>query len=351
MSRETLNWLNTMCLVGDTDKRNKAWHYRETEQGAEPNHYPGAIPVADVRRRLFDWTPQAISPMSAPMVEITEHGVDSYTIVDTNRQMIVRPRRALSEDDPGAILGVFKSGYKVHDFDEWLIRNVESILDDGLHVSAAGLLREGAQAWVEVSVPENIVTPEGVEFRPNLLAATSLDGSIATGYGRTVQLTVCDNTLAVARSEQGQKIKFKHTANSLNRITEAREALAIVHTIADEFAAEVAQLTNTTVTDAQWAEFLTETLGAVPVEKGRSRTLAVNKRAELEQYYRYDDRVKTWTGTAFGVLQAVNTFTHHGGIVRGMSRPMRNADRAITGGVDKLDGETLAVLDKVLTAV
>ena len=32
-----------------------AWHYRVEEQGEESNHYPGPIPLADVRRRLFSW--------------------------------------------------------------------------------------------------------------------------------------------------------------------------------------------------------------------------------------------------------------------------------------------------------
>lgn len=357
MSRETLEWLNVMTLIGDTDARagkswhqgaGQAWHYRESMQGAEANHYPGAIPVEDVRRRLFGWTPRAISPMVAEYVEMTAEGVETIRISDDQRQMIVRPRGALSEDDPGAILGTFKAGYKVHDFDEWLIRNVESILDDGLHISAAGLLREGAQAWVEVSVPESIVTPEGVEFRPNLLASTSLDGSLATGYGRTVQLTICDNTLSIARAEKGQKIKFKHTTNSLNRIGEAREALAIVHTIADEFADEVKTLTNTTVTDAQWGAFL-DSLAPIPAEKGRSRTMATSKRAELEQLYRYDDRCAPYAGTAFGVLQSVNTWQAHHSIVRGMSRPQRNAANAIEGKVDTMDAETLNTLGKVLT--
>ena len=47
-----------------------------------------------------------------------------------------------------------------------------NILDDDLSISSAGLLRGGAVAWVEVSVPESITTPEGVVFRPNLLATT-----------------------------------------------------------------------------------------------------------------------------------------------------------------------------------
>ena len=53
MSRETLQHLNTNTLIGNTDARGTAWHYRAEEQGAETNHYPGPIPVRDVERRLF----------------------------------------------------------------------------------------------------------------------------------------------------------------------------------------------------------------------------------------------------------------------------------------------------------
>ncbi|NKR23343.1 DUF932 domain-containing protein, partial [Rhodococcus hoagii] len=59
------------------------------------------------------------------------------------------------------------------------------------------MLRQGGQAWVEVSVPETLHDDRaGFGYRPNLLAATSLDGSLATTYGRTVTATVCDNTMA-----------------------------------------------------------------------------------------------------------------------------------------------------------
>ena len=55
MSTETAQWLNTMTLIGNTDHRGTAWHYRAELQGDEPNHYPGPVPVADVERRLFSW--------------------------------------------------------------------------------------------------------------------------------------------------------------------------------------------------------------------------------------------------------------------------------------------------------
>ena len=55
MSRETIEHLNTNVLIGNTDQRGHAWHYRAEEQGDESNHYPGAIPIEDVQRRLFHW--------------------------------------------------------------------------------------------------------------------------------------------------------------------------------------------------------------------------------------------------------------------------------------------------------
>ena len=55
MSRETLRHLNTNTLIGNTDARGTAWHYRAEDQGAESNHYAGPIPVGDVERRLFIW--------------------------------------------------------------------------------------------------------------------------------------------------------------------------------------------------------------------------------------------------------------------------------------------------------
>jgi hypothetical protein len=84
--------------------------------------------------------------------------------------------------DDATVMGVFGSGYVRHQYSEWLLTTVADLLDDDLAISSAGLLRGGAVAWVEVSVPETIRTPEGVAFRPTLLSTTSFDGSMATTY-------------------------------------------------------------------------------------------------------------------------------------------------------------------------
>jgi phage/plasmid-like protein (TIGR03299 family) len=338
MSRETISWLNLNTLVGQTAKRGNAWHYKAEEQGEQSNHYVGAIPVEDVERRLFHWEAQS-APVEATL--LTADGVQR--IVDTERQAIIRP-------DLGTILGVFKSGYQIHSYKTWLLDNVATILDDDLQISSAGLLKGGAVAWVEVSVPDSIETPEGVTFRPNLLNTTSLDGSLATTHKRTVTATVCDNTLALALSEKGQQVKIKHSSKSLTRVGEVREALQIVHTIADEFAAQVAKLCAATVTDKQWRSFLE---AHVPIEagvEGRGTTLAQNKRDALTGLWKNDNRVSPWKNTAFGVLQADNTYRHHVQTVRGGERVERNNLNALTGQVDKDDRQVLDTLRKVLVS-
>jgi phage/plasmid-like protein (TIGR03299 family) len=217
-------------------------------------------------------------------------------------------------------------------------------------VSSAGLLRGGAVAWVEVSVPDNIATPEGVEFRPNLLATTSFDGSIATTFKRTVTDVVCDKTRELALAERGQQVKIKHSRQSQAKLAPAREALAIVHSLGDEFAAEVAALCAIAVTDEQWKEFLDHHV-PVPTDTsaGRARTLADTKRQQLTELYTDDPWVAPWAGTAHGVLQAVNTYEHHLSTVRGFTRSERNMLRTVTGDFGKLDRSTLATLRTVLT--
>ena len=337
MSQETTEWLNKNTLIGFTDRRGTAWHYRAAEQGGEPNHYPGPVPVEAVERRLFGWDAVA-GPLWTTI--ITAEG--TTPIDDPSRQVIVRP-------DTGTVLGVFATGYKIHQYREWLLTKVANLLDDDLAIGSAGLLRGGAVGWVSVEVPESISTPEGVTFRPNLLACTSLDGSLATTFQRVVTNVVCDNTMSIALSERGQRVKIKHSRHSDLKIAKARDALALVHTIAGEFAAEVKALCETTVTDRQWKQFLDAHV-PLPADEGRSRTIAGNKRSALERLYTHDLRVAPWAGTAWGVVQAVNTYTHHEGVVRGAGRAERNMLRAVTGETDSLDRGTLDTLRAVLAA-
>jgi phage/plasmid-like protein (TIGR03299 family) len=204
MSKETYEDLNVNTLIGFTDKRGHAWHYRADLQSAEPNHYPGPVPVEAVRRRLFHWDPESWEvytrkpgPFSLDIAELLAQPDDDAMLAyvlgaaglrhQENRQAITRPDTELT-------MGIFTEDYRPHPYDRWLLTTVANILDDELRIGSAGLLKNGAVAWVSVETEDNVRLPEGAEFRPYLLATTSLDGSLSTTFGRKVTNVVCDNT-------------------------------------------------------------------------------------------------------------------------------------------------------------
>lgn len=344
MSRETFEWLNTQTLIGFTGKRGNAWHYRSDMQGDESNHYDGPVPIADVQRRLFDW--QAVEmPVMVPSPALS---------VDQNGQALwipggeLRPvdgRKAIVRSDNGAVMGIFSDGYQPHQYSEWLIDNVANILDADLSIGSAGLLKGGAVAWVSVEVPDSITTPEGVEFRPNLIATTSFDGTIATTYKRVVTNVVCDNTMALALAENGQQFKVRHSSRSMSRLTDARQALAVVHSIAEEFEREVKELCAVSFSDMTFerlVDFLVPLKNADGTPKeGRGATMAEKKRNTLWNLWVSDQRVHPWQGTAFGAWQALNTYDHHFGNVKEESRPARNMLRAIDGKGENSDRDAV----------
>jgi phage/plasmid-like protein (TIGR03299 family) len=357
MSQETMKWLNSNTLIGYTDKRGSAWHYRADLQAIELNHYPGPVPVEDVRRRLFSWKAESRAVYvqkpthgemdTAHLLTQPDHDAMLSYVLDTLGLQHQPDRQAIARSDNDHVMGIFTDGYEKHPYDEWLLTTVANILDSDLHIGSAGLLRGGAVAWVSVEMAENVRLPEGVEFRPFLLATTSFDGSLSTTFGRKVTNVVCDNTHGIAMSERGQKIKIRHSRHSRLKLTEARQALHVVHEITSDFAAEVTRLCNIDISDAAWAAFL-DAHAPLPETTGRSRTMAERKRETLTRLYDHDQRVAPWRGTGWGVLQAVNTYAHHEGIVRGAERAERNMLNAVTGRTDDLDQQTLGTLSAVL---
>jgi phage/plasmid-like protein (TIGR03299 family) len=275
------------------------------------------------------------------------------TYTDPTRKHVVRPGKSTADVETGPVLlGTFKQGYRIHDYDEWLIGNVEQILHTSageLQIGSSGLLRGGAVAWVQFETPETH-TVAGVDFRPFITAATSLDGSLATTYITGGQLVVCDNTLSAGLGSANSKYKVRHSSNSLGQIEVVRDALGLVFETTEDLMSEIYELANTSVSDRIWKRFLDE-VAKVPTTDGRSKTLAVNKREALEGLWATDARVAPWKGTAYGVVAAMNTYDQHLANVRNISRPERNALNMVKGEFEKNDAHTIATLNKVLAKV
>ena len=335
MSTETSEWLNQNVLIGFTEQRGEAWHYKASDQGAEANHYAGAIPIEDVRRRLFNWKAQAV-----PMW-VHREGHEATQV--PNRMAIVR-------DDTYEVLGVPSSSYVAHQYDEALLGKVSDLIDDSeLAIGSAGLLKGGAVAWVQIEMPENMQVA-GVEFRPHLLATTSFNGSIATTYKRVVTIVVCDNTRAAALSEDGQEYRVRHTANSQMVLSQARDALRIVFQLGESFTKEIKQLLDIKVTDTQFSNFVDRILPPVNTETPKTGLTKIEAdRAAYMNLWNNDPRVSPWKNTGFGVIQSVNTFRQHLRPTRGSTiRAERNMMDTLTGVTETKDREAV---NKLLTLV
>lgn len=338
MSAETIEWLQNNTRIGFTEKRGNAWHAARGVDGPAKNHFPGAIPVEEVRNLMA-------YPLGKGEITVTVMDLDGVHVIPHETQT------AVVRLDTGDVFGIFsREGYKIHQPEEWLVDNLDLILDGGLEIAGAGLLKGGRRAFVQAELPETREAAEGVKHRPFLTAATSHDGSMSTTYLTGTTVVVCDNTLSTALGEKGTgKVKIRHSRNSLNRVSEVRQNLGlVVEQAGDEFDAQVEALTSRYVSDSQWQAFLNEMI--LPKGKdleGRSKTMADNKMAELNRYWNYDERVAPWKNNAYGVLAAVNTYSHHSMSVKGATRAERNLDRMIGGEFDKLDRNTLALLDHV----
>lgn len=340
MSRETAQWLNTMTLIGDTDRRGTAWHYRADLQDGEGNHFAGAIPTDRISDLFRPW-----EPVEAPLYVEVPEGSGNYIQVDG--------RKAITpEGHPEAILGVFSSDFQIHGYDEWLHKGLTNLVDGDVHFSSAGLLMNGAVAWCELSVSETQVV-EGLDFKPHILAFTSVNGKFATTYKRAIQATVCDNTLSIAAAEKGETVKVRHSKYSRMKLQNARDALGIITGTAEAFVAEIEALSSQKVTDAQFGKVLDNLIPVSADDMSKmALTKAEGKRERIWAMYRNDMRCAPWTGTAFGVVQTFNTWSHHEKALRKSNgRDTVRAERNMLSAIDgTTDSETAAVMNALAVA-
>jgi phage/plasmid-like protein (TIGR03299 family) len=334
MSEESMDWLNTMTLIGFTAERGKAWHWRE---GAS-NHFEGAIPPEKIIELL-----NKAHAVERPV--FTAVGGDVFQIPE--RKAIVLPEMG------NHVAYIPTDDYQIHQYRETLFDKLNALVN-GVGFASAGLLKNGARAWVQLEKPSNDEAA-GIKYRAGLLAASSLDGSLATFFKPTGTFVVCDNTLAWAIGERvSDKVKVKHTRLSLATLQDSGQAIEALQRIAETMGYNIEAAARRVVTEAQFQAFL-EKLVPMPAhgEVGTFRgiTLAENKRADIANLYHNDERAAPWAGSALGVMQAVNTYNNHEATIRNAEhRAERVADNLVTGKIASLDSLAWETLNKVLVA-
>lgn len=344
MSEYTQQYRQENFKVGFCEDRGPSW-WGDVDN---ISHFAKAIPL-DVVTAELGWDPIQV-PMSFqhPLTGTAER----YAL-EGGPQVVLR-------SDTMEPIGFNAGGTKLFGLRDWFLKGPAEILDQSqneLGIGFIGLFKNGAQAAMQLELSETMTDAKsGVEYRPFLYAATSLDGSMLSQYGKGVTRMVCDNTFrAGVREAQNSGLWYgvRQTKNAQRNTLDARNALGIVAGMEDEVNAELHKMIETTVSPKQWDQFLT---AYVPIPEadantksgGRGFTTATKKRDEIEHLWQFDNRVSPWAGTAFGVSQAVTTWAQHYGVVRNAGRIERNKINMITGKADNVETEALNLLDKVL---
>jgi len=368
MSQETLEWLNANTMLGFTTHREKYahlgwgtnfneatgqneawWHQDGYEHG-----YPDAIPATEVERVLFNWTPIEVDVMFKRRDGITEDNMDARDGIGPFVWIPSTKSKGIMHPDTDYEFGIFGiDTYTIHEYRTWLLQNVDRIVDGEVGIASAGLLRNGGVAYVSFELPE-CVEVAGMDIRPLLLAATSIDGTKASTYKMATQLPICDNTLEVALQGDDGVFKVKHSSRSLGRLNDARDALGLLYKHTEDMVAFLDTLSNVDVTDAQFKQIVkaikdipepvTEMQkGKMVVTNQRAITIAENLHHDLNTMWKSDPRCKQWNGTLLGAFQTVNTWHNH-------DRPQndngveRVMNATVNGQIAKFDAEFFQII-------
>lgn len=239
-----------------------------------------------------------------------------HTPIYTNRdgKMVEDPNRRALVNVAGDVLNVTSPTYEIHQFSDVLLSNLNGLLDSSAHevqVAGAGLLNNGAVGWVQVQVPERVVRDDRIAS--TLTLASSHNGTLATSYRTGLFRFVCSNQIGALRRRGQSTYRLRHTRNSSLQFDDAREALGLLYKSADDAASQVETLVDQRVTDLEFERIVARLnpqptpIDGQPVS-ATATTRWENRRDTLRAMWTEDERVAPYRGTAWGVVQAFNTY-------------------------------------------
>ncbi len=272
-----------MILQGYADKRAAFW-----DQGVwneRPQTFAGAVPREEAEA-LFDFD---VAVLKEPYMSSDELGTTKLR----NRQVFVRT-------DTNTVVGVHGPRRKPANYTESLLNFSTELIGDDSGISSVGLLNQGEIAWIQVSL-RNTYGVDEATFQPYLAIADS--NSATGGAWRASQggtLILCSNTLRGFFGMAPKVVKKVHRGQPIT-IESAREQLELLHAHAQRFESLLDQLLHTEITSMQVDEFMTV------MEPDKS---AAQKRSKIMRTYLNNPSVRPFKGTAFGLIQAVNTNNH-----------------------------------------
>jgi hypothetical protein len=338
-------------------------------------HFDGAVPIEEARKLLAVKVGQyeiriEREDSDSLIQEILE--APSLSVAQNLARVLAESRksapdtsrfRGIVNDDDGHVFQVATTrwSHEGHAYEQ-LLEYLAMLVDESsghLMIGSVICLDHKQKAMVQIRPPEG-VTVGGDKLLPFLTGFSSLDSSWSTGFKAAVQRAVCDNTAEMVMRERTGTYRKKHTTNSRFNISDAREIVGVFfNDTIPAFRREVEMLMNTPVDNRQLIKILDivypdKALPGEPHYSISKSTRRTRIRHEVINLHNGDPRVAPYANTAWGVLQAFNTHTHHYAQMRGgdskQARVERQAFNLVSGKTAESDDLVRRAIDKVVGA-
>ena len=252
----------------------------------------------------------------------------------THDGIIVPDTQLTRRSSDNKVLGVVGDRYTVIDNHE-LFTFADKLVEYGARYESAGSLKGGKNVFATMVI-EDPLEIEGDVHIPYLVMASSHDGSMATRALLSPVRVVCMNTLRLAIANSHRTFTIRHTASAPQAIEEARRTLGLSFKYYDGFEEEVRTLMGQTVTDKQFDDLI-DAVWPIDLEnlKGNRN---VKKRDEVKSIILHDPAVAPYRGTAWGALNAFNTWEQW------LSPVRKTKNTSETESVVRMERQALSVL-------
>jgi len=181
---------------------------------------------------------------------------DDKTLSERERGVKLTENFATYRTDTKEVFGVVGNRYEI-------VQNTaafsffDSIVGEGKAIyETAGVLGIGETIFLTAKLPNSIVLPGNDLVDQYILFTMSHDGTKPVSAMFTPTRVVCANTLAIALSNNSNKVVIKHTKSALDKIKEAGKLMGLVNKRSEATVEILNAMAKVQITDDQLTEYI-----------------------------------------------------------------------------------------------
>jgi hypothetical protein len=244
------------------------------------------------------------------------------------------------------VVGVVGSRYKT-------IQNSEAfdfctnLVDDGDALfEAAGSLGGGKKVFMAMRLPREIKIGGQDLVNQYLLVTNTHDGTEPLIATITSVRFACTNQIAGITRDAHSQFRFRHSASTMGRLQDAREALALSWEYTNEFEQLANRLLDTPMSDYEFKKFIDAQFPIkVNADEPSKKAVTVNDnmKSELVELWKSETQASI-ANTRWAAYNAVVEYADWFSPVKGKNPELRRAERTMINANNTMKNKTLQSL-------